>query len=158
MLIRDRGVSTPVLTLIVALMLAALIAVAVMMQHRGPEANLDSAGAAASLTDEEKDYISRVEVSDPRMSAADNFLGDTVTYLDARVTNHGQKAVRKVDVQLEFVDTLNQVVLREVAHPINARTPPLQPGQMRVFRVTFEHMPVDWNQAPPRMTTIMVRF
>ena len=118
---------------------------------------MDSSGAA-SLTAEEKGYFSRIEFSDVRMSAADNFLGDTVTYLDARVTNHGDKPLRRLDVQLEFVDMLNQVVLREVAHPVNARTPALAPGQTRDFRVTFEHMPADWNQAPPTLTPVVARF
>ena len=148
----------PVLTLIVALVLAALIAALVMMQPRGPARDLGTTGAAASLSEDEKQYVSQVEFSGARMSAADNFLGHTVTYLDAQVTNHGQKAVRETEVQLEFVDTMNQVVLRETAHPINARTAPLQPGQTRAFRVTFDHMPMDWNQAPPRMMTFMVRF
>ncbi len=157
MLPRDRGVSTPVLILLVAVVLAALLAIFVMVQHRGSSSASDSSGAAA-LTAEEKGYFSRIEFSDVRMSAANNFLGDTVTYLDARVTNHGDKSVRRLDLQLEFVDTLNQVVLREVVHPINPRTPPLAPGQARAFRVTFEHMPADWNQASPTITPTVVRF
>ena len=155
---RDRGVSKPVLILLVVVVLAALIATFVLVQRRGPASGMDSSGVAASLNAEEKNYLSRIEFSDTRMSAADNFLGDTVTYLDARVTNHGDKPLRRLDVQLEFVDTLNQVVLREVAHPVNARTPPLAPGQTRAFRVTFEHMPMDWNQAPPTLTPVVVRF
>ena len=83
------------------------------------------------------------------MSAAANFLGDTVTYLDGSVTNNGSKPVRRLDVELNFVDTLNQVVLRETAHPLADRATPLQPGETHAFRVTFDHMPVDWNQAPP---------
>jgi hypothetical protein len=155
MLPRDRGVSTYVLILIVAAVLAAFLAIFVLVERRGPAPR---ANAAASLTAEEKAYFPLLEFSDARVSAAQNFLGDTVTYLDARVTNKGTKVVRRLDVQLEFVDTLDQVVLRETAHPINARTPPLQPGQSRDFRVTFEHLPIDWNQAVPRMTPTLVQF
>ncbi len=158
MLPRPRGVSTPVLILLVAVVLALLIAIFVAVQRRGPASGKDSGGAAAGLSGEEKNYLSRVEFSELHMSAANNFLGDTVTYLDARVTNHGDRPVRRLDVQLEFVDTLNQVVLREVAYPVNARTQPLAPGQSRAFRVTFEHMPADWNQTPPSIKPIVVRF
>ncbi len=158
MLPRDRGISTPVIIVLAAFVLASLLAIYVVWQRRGPASSMDSSGAAVSLTPEEKAYPSQIHFSDLRMSAADNFLGDTVTYLDARVSNEGDKPVRRLDVQLEFVDTLNQVVLRELARPINPRTPPLAPGQTRAFRVTFEHMPVDWNQAPPTLTPIVVRF
>ena len=92
------------------------------------------------------------------MSAAVNFLGHTVTYLDGTVTNNGAKPVRRLDVELNFVDVLNQVVLRETAHPLADHAPPLQPGETHAFRVTFEHMPVDWNQAPPRAKAVYVEF
>jgi hypothetical protein len=61
-------------------------------------------------------------------------------------------------VELNFVDTLNQVVLRETAHPLADRTTPLQPGETYAFRVTFDHMPADWNQAPPRAIAVYVEF
>jgi len=110
------------------------------------------------LTADARAYLPEIEVTDAKMSAARNFLGDTVTYLDARVTNKGTKLVRRLDLELEFVDTLNQVVLRDAAHPITARMPPLQPGETRAFRVSFEHMPIDWNQAPPTITPRYVGF
>ena len=86
------------------------------------------------------------------------FLGDTITYLDGSVTNNGSRPVRSLEVELNFVDTLNQVVLRETAHPLADRATPLQPGEAHAFRVTFDHMPVDWNQAPPRAKAVYVEF
>jgi len=56
------------------------------------------------------------------------------------------------------VDMLSQVILRERAHPVSERTPPLKPGESRAFRITFEHIPVDWNQAAPTMTPVYVQF
>lgn len=111
-----------------------------------------------ALTEDEKAYAQNLVVSDARMSAARNFLGDTVVYLDARVTNKGPKAVRRLELGLVFVDTLNQVVLRETARPITLRTPPLRPGETRSFQVTFERMPADWDEAPPVMAPIVVNF
>ena len=92
------------------------------------------------------------------MSAAENFLGATVTYLDAKVTNKGSKTLNRLDIDLTFVDTLNQVVLRERAHPVTPRTAPLPAGESRAFHVTFERMPVDWNQAVPAMMPVYVQF
>ena len=110
------------------------------------------------MTEEGKAYFPEIVVSDARMSAAQNFLGGTVTYLNAKVTNKGTKTVRRLDLQLEFVDTLNQVVLRETAHAITLRAPPLKPGETRAFRVSFDHMPADWNQAAPTITVKYVGF
>jgi hypothetical protein len=112
----------------------------------------------AVLSEEQKAYFSRILVDGPRMSAAQNFVGDTVNYLDARVSNRGEKLVRQLDIQLEFHDTLNQVVLRQNARPISPRTAPLKPGEARQFQVTFEHMPADWNRAPPSMRAMYIGF
>ncbi|MBI1983283.1 MAG: hypothetical protein HYS61_03700, partial [Acidobacteria bacterium] len=99
-----------------------------------------------------------IEVIGVRMSAAENFLGHTVTYLDAVVVNKGSRLVREIDLELVFVDTLYQVVLRETARPVSVRTPPLKPGESRAFQVSFERMPLDWNQGPPRITPTSVDF
>jgi hypothetical protein len=41
---------------------------------------------------------------------------------------------------------------------VSARTPPLKPGETRAFRVTFEHIPADWNQAAPTITPVYLEF
>jgi hypothetical protein len=92
------------------------------------------------------------------MSAAENFLGHTVIYLDGQVSNRGNRAIRGLGIRMEFVDMLNQVVLRERAHPLNPRAPPLKPGETRAFRVTFEHLPLEWNQAAPTIAVESVEF
>ena len=146
--------STPILIVAAAVLLAVLIG-GLLLLRRGissPAAGRPPMGA------EEKAYLAQISVADPRMSAAENFLGNTLTYLDARVTNQGTRAVRQLDLKLEFHDTLEQVVLRETAHAITLRMPPLKPGDTRPFRVTFEHVPVDWNQAAPVITAEYVSF
>ena len=154
----DHGVSTSIIVAIVALVLAALVAVLVLHQH----STVSRAGAAAekppALSADQQAYLASFVFADLRMSAAANFLGDTVTYLDGSVTNTGSKPVSRLDVELNFVDTLNQVVLRETAHPLANRPKPLGPGETHAFRVTFDHMPADWNQAPPRVRPVFVEF
>jgi hypothetical protein len=154
---RDRGISTLQIILIVGAAMFALTALVVFLWHSHGGAEL-SGGGRVLPTEEQKAYFPQLEFSDVHMSAAQNFLGSSVTYLDARVTNKGTKTVRRLDLDLTFVDTLNQVVLRERAHPVTGRTPPLKPGESRAFRVTFEHIPVDWNQAPPTMAPVYVQF
>jgi hypothetical protein len=157
MQLNDKAISTLHIILIVGAAMLALTAVIVLLWHSHGAAKL-SANASTIPTEEQKAYFPQLEITDVHMSAAENFLGATVTYLDARVTNKGTKTVRRLDVDLTFVDTLSQVVLRERAHPVTRRTPPLKPGESRAFRVTFEHMPADWNQAAPTMTPVYLQF
>jgi hypothetical protein len=151
----ERGVSTLIIILSVALVLAGLIVGYVLLR---PPASTGPASTRRVPSAEQKAYFTSLEFAELHMSAAENFLGTTVTYLDARVSNKGAKTVRHLDVELNFVDVLNQVVLRETAHPVTRRAPPLQPGETRPFRVTFEHMPMDWNQAPPSITPVYLEF
>jgi hypothetical protein len=153
----DKGLSTLHIILIVGVGMALVLGAGVFFWHSHGVAEL-SGGAGTVLSGEQKAYLTQIEFMDARMSAAENFLGDSVTYLDARVANKGTKTVRRMDVDLTFVDTLNQVVLRERAHPVSPHTQPLKPGESKAFRITFEHMPADWNQAAPIMVPVYVEF
>jgi hypothetical protein len=154
---KEKGISTLHIIVVVGVAMFALTAVLVFLWHSHGVAEL-SAGTSTIPTEEQKAYFGQLEFTDVHMSAAENFLGASLTYLDARVTNKGTKTVRRLDLDLTFVDTLNQVVLRERAHPVTQRTPPLKPGESRAFRVTFEHMPADWNLAAPTLTPVYLRF
>ena len=154
----DHGISTIAIILIVSVILAGLVAVFVLEQHHAVSRPASGGAGRPALSAEQKAYLPSLVFADLRMSAAANFLGDTVTYLDGSVTNKGAKPVRRLDVELNFVDTLNQVVLRETVHPLADRATPLQPGETRAFRVTFDHMPADWNQARPTAKAVYVEF
>jgi hypothetical protein len=146
--------STPVLIVIAVALLTAIIGVLLLLRRDVRR----SVATAPPMSAEEKAYLTHISTTDPHMSAAENFLGGTVTYLKARVTNNGTQPIRRLTLKLEFHDTLEQVVLRETAHPITSRTPPLKPGESRPFQVAFEHMPMEWNQGPPVITPQYVGF
>ena len=150
----DEAKRTSPYILIGVAVVALIVAAVVVVRRTG----MPSSATAPVLTEEQKACLGLIEITDARMSAAENFLGDTVTYLDARLANKGTRVVRQLELELVFVDTLSQVVLREKARPVTARTLPLKPGETRAFRVSFEHMPVDWNQAPPTITPKSVQF
>jgi hypothetical protein len=151
----DQGISTLRIILIVGAVMLALLAVVVFFWHSHSATQFSS---GALPTEEQKAYFRQLEFTDLHMSVAQNFLGDNVTYLDARVKNEGTKTVRRLDVDLTFVDMLSQVILRERVYPVSERTPPLNPGESRAFRITFEHIPAEWNQAAPTITPVYVRF
>ena len=132
--------------------LGIVVGVVVLLTRSGQRAG----SATQALSEEQKSYLRHVVIANARMSAAENFLGHTVTYLDAELTNEGNRAVRQVELELVFVDTLNQVVLRETARPVTLRTAPLKPGEMRAFQITFDHLPLEWNHGTPAITPIHV--
>jgi hypothetical protein len=118
----------------------------------------DTSGKPSPPTAEEKAYIPKIQVADAKMSVARNYLGDSIYILDANVTNGGSRTVQNVELQLEYVDTLGQVVLRDYAHAVTSRELPLRPGKTRTFQVSYDHMPADWNQAPPKVIVTRVNF
>jgi hypothetical protein len=136
-----------------AVTLAALMATVLLLTHRRPESGPSDRASAA-----EREYLQKLGVTDVHLSEAQNFLGDTVTYLEARITNQGDRALHSVALRIELHDELNQVILRETARPISPRTAPLRSGESRQFRVSFEHIPSAWNRAAPDIRPVAVSF
>src|ERR1700721_1669366 len=54
-------------------------------------------------------YASNLKLSDLKMSAAENFVGASVTYIDGSVTNAGDKKVRHAMVHVAFRHSLGEV-------------------------------------------------
>jgi hypothetical protein len=144
---------TTIYILIAAAAMVAVVGVLILVTR--PRSKAPSAPVPDA---DQKAYLSQIVISGAHMSAAENFLGHTVIYLDGQVTNRGNRTVRQIEIQMEFVDILNQVVLRDDAFPLRLQATPLKPGETRTFQVTFDHMPAEWNQAAPAITIKSVQF
>jgi hypothetical protein len=108
-------------------------------------------------------YAANLKLSDLKMSAAENFVGATVTYLDGTVTNAGDKTVTHAMVHVSFKDSLGQVAQAEdtplrilqtsgpYPDAVDLGVSPLAPGQSKPFRLTFEHVTADWNRGYPAL-------
>ena len=106
-------------------------------------------------------YAANLQLSDLKMSAAENFVGTSVTYIDGTVTNTGDKTVTHAVVHVAFKNSLGEVAQAEDVplHVLQTNGPypdavdlmvsPLAAGQGKPFRLTFEHISTDWNQAYP---------
>lgn len=117
-------------------------------------------------------YITNLKFSDFKMSAAENFVGSTVSYIDGTVTNSGDKTVTHLVVDVVFKDEVGQMAQDEPDVPLRVlRTTgpypeavdlsisPLGPGQSQTFRLTFDHISAQWNRQYPeiRITDLTTR-
>ena len=113
-------------------------------------------------------YAANLKISDLKMSAAENFVGATVTYLDGTLTNTGDKTVTHATVHVVFKDWLGQIAQTEDVplHVLQTGGPyldavdlsasPLAPGQSKPFRLTFEHVTEEWNHEFPELRVMDV--
>ncbi len=116
-------------------------------------------------------YAANLQLSDFKMSAAENFVGATVSYIDGTVTNAGDKAVTHAVVEVVFKDDMGQIVQREnvplralktggpYAEAVDLNVSPLAPGQSQPFRLTFDSISAQWNHRYPeiRITDVTVK-
>jgi hypothetical protein len=106
-------------------------------------------------------YAANLKFSDMKTSAAQNFVGATVSYIDGAITNTGDKTVVHAVAQITFKDELGQTAQREELpirvlrtggpydEAVDLTLSPLAPGQSKPFRLTFENISAQWNHAYP---------
>jgi Protein of unknown function (DUF2393) len=108
-------------------------------------------------------YATYLKFSDSKMSAAENFVGATVSYVDGTVTNTGDKTVTHAMVQVNFKDDMGQLAQRDdvplqvlktsgpYPEAVDFNVSPLAPGQSKPFRLTFEGISAQWNHQYPEI-------
>jgi hypothetical protein len=108
-------------------------------------------------------YIAQLKLSDFKMSAAENFIGHTVSYIDGTITNTGDKTVTRVIVEVNFLDSMGQLAQREELplrvirtngaynEPVDLNVAPLALGQSAPFRLTFDSISQQWNRQYPQI-------
>ena len=116
-------------------------------------------------------YAANLKFSDFKMSAAENFIGATVSYMDGSVTNSGDKTVTHLMVEVIFKDEIGQLAQREelplrvlrttgpYQEAVDLSISPLAPGQTQQFRLTFDSISQQWNHQYPeiRVTDLTVK-
>jgi hypothetical protein len=152
----ERDSSRLIIAMAVAGVIVAILAVAFLLRER-PKAAKGPPPYAANL-----------KFSDLKMSAADNFIGHTVSYVDGTVTNSGDKTVTHVLLEVVFKDDMGQLAQREETplqvlkttgpYPdaVDLSAAPLAPGQSQPFRLTFDSISAQWNRAYPEMRVLDV--
>jgi hypothetical protein len=108
-------------------------------------------------------YAANLKISDLKLSAAENFAGFSVTYVDGTVINAGGKTVTRAVVHVVFKNSMSEIAQAEdmpvqilqttgpYPDTIDLKASPLAPGQSKQFRLTFEHVSADWDQSYPQV-------
>ena len=155
----ERDSSRLIIAIAVAVVIAAALGAAFLL--RQPEKTAKTASP----------YIASVKLSHFKMSAAENFIGATVSYIDGSVTNTGDKTVTRVVAEVTFKDDIGQVAQREelplrvlkttgpYPDAVDLSVSPLAPGQTQHFRLTFDSISAQWNRQYPdmRVTDVSVK-
>ena len=106
-------------------------------------------------------YIAQLKLSDFKMSAEENFVGATVSYIDGTITNASDRTVTRVMVEVNFQDSMGQLAQREELplrvirsngaynEPVDMNAAPLAPGKSQPFRLTFDSISAQWNHQYP---------
>lgn len=153
----DSSRRTIIIAVVVVMVIAVILAVLLRSQPKS------ASGPPA--------YAANLKLSDFKMSAAENFVGATVSYVDGTVSNSGGKTVTHVMVEVNFKDDLGQVAQREniplqvlkttgpYPEAVDFSVSPLGPGQSTAFRLTFESISAQWNHQYPdiQVTDVAVK-
>lgn len=117
-------------------------------------------------------YAAKLQLSDLKLSAAENYVGGTVTYLDLNITNTGDKSVTGAQMKTVFKNSMGQVVQTETL-PLHVLTEnkmggyedladlsraPIGPGQTKTVRMTLEHISDDWDRQYPEMQPVNLQL
>jgi hypothetical protein len=109
-------------------------------------------------------YADKLQISNVKMAAAQNFVGGTVTYVEGKITNTGEKTVTGAVAEVIFRNSLGEVVQKEQIpirvlvfqgperNILDLRSAPLKPAASADFRLTIEGtISTDWNQGYPEV-------
>jgi len=113
---------------------------------------------APRLTDEATQYLPRLDLSGVQMSAEDSFLGHTVIAIEGNITNEGDRPVSLIEVNCVFREPYGLEIAREPSVVVGPKTGPLRPGETQPFRLPFDNIPADWNQAMPSLFISQIEF
>jgi len=113
-------------------------------------------------------YLSKLQLSALHMATAENFGGGSVTYIEATLTNAGERKVTAASTQVIFRNSLAEITQKETL-PVTVLVSsvpyadyglidraPLAPGQSRPFRLTLENVTADWDGQIPQVKVVSV--
>lgn len=117
--------------------------------------NSASSNSGSPLTAEGKAYVRNLKLGEVSMKATESYVGQTVTEIEGKITNGGDRAVRHADVICVFYNAYGEVVIRERVAIVAGV---LKPGETRAFRLPFDNIPAGWNNQMPQLVIARIEF
>lgn len=142
-------------------LVAAIIAVLILAGR---------AGKSSANANPGDPTLAKLQISDLHMATAQNFAGNSVTYIEGKISNHSDKKITGARIEVLFKNSISEVVQKEVL-PVAVVMPnspyldygpldraPLAPGQASDFRLTLEHVSTDWDGQIPQARMVAVTY
>src|ERR1051326_1280198 len=110
--------------------------------------------------------LAKVQISNLHMATADNFAGNSVTYIEGKLSNQSDKKLTGARVEVLFKNSLGETAQKDVlpVAVVMPNTPyldygpldraPLAAGQSSNFRLTLEHISTDWDGQLPQVKVV----
>ena len=128
------------------------------------------AGKSSANTSPGDPNLAKLQISDLHMATAQNFAGNSVTYIEGKISNHSDHKVTGVRVEVLFKNPIGEIAQKEVL-PVAVLLPntpyvdygpldraPLAPSQASDFRLTLEHISADWDGQVPQVRVVTVAY
>ena len=117
-----------------------------------------SASGGPALSEEALAYLSSLDLASVEMQAKEDFLEQTLVTITGKIINNGNRAVSAVEVNCVFREINGIEILRERATLVGRRTGSMMPGETKDFRLAFDAIPTEWNQAMPNLFITQIQF
>lgn len=117
-----------------------------------------SASGGPALTEEALAYLPSLNLSGVEMQAKEDFLEQTLVTINGKIINNGNRTVSAVEVNCVFREINGIEILREHATLVGRRTGSMMPGDTKDFRLAFDAIPREWNQAMPNLFITQIQF
>ena len=117
-----------------------------------------SASGGPTLSEEALAYLSSLDLAGVEMQAKEDFLEQTLVTITGKIINNGNRTVSAVEVNCVFREINGIEILRERATLVGRRTSPMMPGETKDFRLAFDAIPAEWNQAMPNLFITQIQF
>ena len=118
------------------------------------------------LTGPAKEYVKYLQFvapdgqtpESPQMTAHESYMKLQVVEITGNIRNSGDRVLELVEINCVFTDPYGQVLLRERVPIVNRKMGKLAPGETKPFRLAFDNVPENWNQAMPQMVIARIDF
>ena len=110
------------------------------------------------LTTEAKQYLGNLQLKDVKMEAAESYVQSSVVEISGNISNNGARHVSLIEVTCVFHNVPGAILQRERVTVVGGHKGTLAPGATKPFRLAFDDLKPDWNQAMPDLVIADIEF